>query len=129
MARVFDNTDASRSAKKSGLRTVQAKLGLLNSALHATYGLKFKAMDKHSRHYHLVGSFNSKDTPRLPSYQTGEEIYWENGKDTRYGYSKLPPDELLMENLLEKKQTKDTSSSNVNTILIAKDIQDLFDIA
>ena len=43
--------------------------------------------------------------------------------------SKLPPDELLMENLLEEKQTKDTPSSNVNTILIAKDIQDLFDIA
>jgi hypothetical protein len=34
-----------------------------------------------------------------------------------------------MKNLLEEKQTKDTSSSNVNTIPIAKDIQDLFDIA
>jgi hypothetical protein len=129
MARVFDNTDALRSAKKSGLRTVRAKLGLLNSALHATYGLKFKAMDKHSRHYHLVGSFDNNDSPELPPYQTGKEIYWENGEDTRYGYSKLPPDELLMENLLEEKQTKDTSSSNVNTIPIAKDIQDLFDIA
>jgi hypothetical protein len=129
MARVFDNTDASHSAKKSGLRTVQAKLGLLNSALHATYRLKFKAIDKHSRHYHLVGSFDNNDSPELPPYQTGKEIYWENGEDTRYGYSKLPPDELLMENLLEEKQTKDTSSSNVNTIPIAKDIQDIFDIA
>uniref|UniRef100_U9T8B8 Uncharacterized protein n=2 Tax=Rhizophagus irregularis TaxID=588596 RepID=U9T8B8_RHIID len=129
MARVFDNTDASRSAKKSGLKTIRAKLGLLNSALHATYGLKFKAMDKHSRHYHLVGSFDNNDSPELPPYQTGKEIYWENGEDTRYGYSKLPPDELLMENFFEGKQTKDTPSSNVNTILIAKDIQNLFDIA
>src|ERR1051325_7033203 len=129
MARVFDNTDASRSAKKSGLKTIRAKLGLLNSALHATYGLKFKAMDKHSRHYHLVGSFDNNDSPELPPCQTGKEIYGENGEDTRYGYSKLPSDELLMENLFEGKQTKDTPSSNVNTILIAKDIQDLFDIA
>ncbi|PKC52321.1 hypothetical protein RhiirA1_481780, partial [Rhizophagus irregularis] len=83
MARVFDNTDASRSAKKSGLKTIRAKLGLLNSALHATYGLKFKAMDKHSRHYHLVGSFDNNDSPELPPYQTGKEIYWENGEDTR----------------------------------------------
>ncbi|GES92780.1 hypothetical protein GLOIN_2v1777834 [Rhizophagus clarus] len=83
MARVFDNTDASRSAKKSGLKTDRAKLGLLNASLYATYGLKFKAIDKNCRHYHLVGSFDSKDAPRLPSYQTGEEIYWENGEDTR----------------------------------------------
>ena len=40
MARVFDNTDASRSAKKSGLKSNKAKLGLLNSALFATYGIK-----------------------------------------------------------------------------------------
>jgi predicted nucleic acid-binding protein len=91
--------------------------------------LKFKAVDKSQRYYHLVGLFDSKDAPKFPSYQTGEEIYWENGKDTWYGYSNLPPNELLMENLLEEKQTKDTSSSNVNTIPIAKDIQDLFDIA
>ncbi|GES86148.1 hypothetical protein GLOIN_2v1791232 [Rhizophagus clarus] len=104
MARVFDNTDASRSAKKLGLKT---------------------AIDKNLKYYHLVGSFDSKDAPELPSYQTGREIYWENGKDTRYGYSKLPPDELLMEN----KQTKDSSSSNVNNMSIANDIQDLFDIA
>ena len=123
MARVFDNTDASRSAKKSGLKTIRAKLGLLNSALHATYGLKFKAMDKHSRHYHLVGSFDNNDSPELPPYQTGKEIYWENGEDIWYGYSKLPLDELLMKNLLEKKQTKDTPSSNVNTVPIVKDIQ------
>ncbi|UZO08383.1 uncharacterized protein OCT59_028640 [Rhizophagus irregularis] len=129
MARVFDNTDALRSAKKSGLKTVRAKLGLLNASLYATYGLKFKAIDKNLKYYHLVGSFDSKDAPELPSYQTGREIYWENGKDTRYGYSKLPPDELLMENLLENKQTKDSSSSNVNNMSIANDIQDLFDIA
>ena len=76
MARVFDNTDASRRAKKSGLKTDRAKLGLLNASLYATYGLKFKAIDKNCRHYHLVGSFDSKDAPRLPSYQMGEEIYW-----------------------------------------------------
>ena len=129
MARIFDNTDVLRRTKKSGLKTDRAKLGLLNSTLHATYRLKFKAMDKHSRHYHLVGSFDNNDSPELPSYQTGEEIYWENGEDTWYGYSNLPSNKLLMKNLLEKKQTKDTSSSNVNTIPIAKDIQDLFDIA
>ncbi|CAG8648072.1 9423_t:CDS:2, partial [Paraglomus occultum] len=39
MARVFDNTDASRSVKKSGLKSDKAKLGLLNSALSATYGI------------------------------------------------------------------------------------------
>ncbi|KAF0366102.1 hypothetical protein F8M41_022972 [Gigaspora margarita] len=84
MARVFDNMDASRSVKKSGLKTDRAKLGLLNSALHATYGLKFKAIDRNRRQYHLVGSFDSKDAPALPSYQTGKEIYWEYEKDTRY---------------------------------------------
>ncbi|GBB94348.1 hypothetical protein RclHR1_02340005 [Rhizophagus clarus] len=35
MARVFDNTDASRRAKKSGLKTDKTKLALLNSALYA----------------------------------------------------------------------------------------------
>ncbi|GBB91446.1 hypothetical protein RclHR1_18770001 [Rhizophagus clarus] len=75
MTRVFDNINASRSANKSGLKTIRAKLGLLNASLYATYGLKFKAIDKNRRHYHLVGSFDSKDAPRLPSYQTGEEIY------------------------------------------------------
>ena len=128
MARAFNITDASRSTKKLGLRTVRAKLGLLNSALHATYGLKFKAIDKHRRHYHLVRSFDNNDFPELPLYQTGKEIYWENGKDTRYGYSKLSPDEILMDNLLENKQTKDIPSSNVNTIPNAEDIQNLFDI-
>ncbi|CAG8510401.1 12878_t:CDS:2 [Cetraspora pellucida] len=108
MSRVFDNMNASRRAKKSGLKTGQEKLGLLNSALHATYELKFKAIDKNLKYYHLIGSFDSKYAPELPSYQTGEEIYWENGEDTRYGYSKLPPDELLIENLLENKQIKDS---------------------
>ncbi|RGB25472.1 hypothetical protein C1646_675541 [Rhizophagus diaphanus] len=120
MARVFDNTDASRRAKKLGLKIDRAKLGLLNSALHATYGLKFKAIDRSHRYYRLYGSFNTKDAPRLPLYQTGEEIYWENGEDTRYEYSKLPPDELILDNF--------TSSSNVDTTHIAEDIQDLFDM-
>ncbi|GBB92291.1 hypothetical protein RclHR1_19980009 [Rhizophagus clarus] len=75
MARVFDNTDASRRAKKSGLKTDKAKLGLLNSALYATYGLKFKATNKKRTQYHLVGSFDGEDAPKLPSYQTGEEVY------------------------------------------------------
>jgi hypothetical protein len=120
MARVFDNTDASCRAKKSGLKTDRAKLGLLNASLYATYGLKFKAIDKNCRHYHLVGSFDSKDAPRLPSYQTGEEIYWVNGEDTRYGYSKLPSDELILDNF--------TSSSKVDNTQNTEDIQDLFDI-
>ena len=128
MARVFDNTDALRRAKKLGLKTDRAKLGLLNSALYTTYGLKIKAIDKHNRHYHLVGSFDNNNTPKLPPYQIGKKIYWENRKDTRYGYSKLLPDELLMENLLENKQTKD-SSSPFCKVSIANDIQDLFDIA
>ena len=128
MARVFNNTDASHSAKKSGLRTVQAKLSLLNSALHATYELKFKAMNKHSRHYHLVGSFDNNDSPELPPYQTGKEIYWKNGKNTQYSYSKLSSDELLMGNHLGGKQTKDIPSSNINTAPIAEEIQDLFDM-
>ena len=72
------------------------KLGLLNSALHATYGLKFKAIDKNDRHYHLVGSFDSKDASALSPYQTGKEIYWVDEKETRYGYSELSPDEILM---------------------------------
>jgi hypothetical protein len=96
MARVFDNTDALRRAKKSGLNTDRAKLGLLNSALHATYGLKFKTTDKGRRYYYLIGAFDSNNAPRLPSYQTGEEIYWVNEKDTRYSYTELSPDELLM---------------------------------
>jgi hypothetical protein len=107
MARVFDNTDASRSAKKSGLKTVQAKLGLLNSALYATYGMKFKATNKKNSYYLLVSPFDSRDAPKLPLYQTGEEIYWENGKDARYAYSKLTSDEILLGNL--------SSSNKVNT--------------
>ncbi|RGB21659.1 hypothetical protein C1646_777574 [Rhizophagus diaphanus] len=103
MARVFDNIDALCRAKKSGLKTDRAKLGLLNSALYITYGLKIKAIDKHSRYYHLVELFNNNNALKLPLYQTGKEIYWENGKDTRYGYSKLAPDEILMDNLLKNK--------------------------
>ncbi|RHZ51003.1 hypothetical protein Glove_486g2 [Diversispora epigaea] len=94
MARVFDNTDASRSAKKSGLKTIKSKLGLLNSALSGTYGIKFKAIDKNCRQYHLVGSFDSEDAPKLPVYQTREGPFYESGEDMRYGYSKLSSDEL-----------------------------------
>ncbi|RIA79639.1 hypothetical protein C1645_840227 [Glomus cerebriforme] len=63
------------SAKKSGLKT---------------------AIDKNSRHYHLVGFFDNKDVPVLPPYQTGKEIYWVDEKDTWYGYSELSPDDILM---------------------------------
>src|SRR3989440_9901900 len=98
MARVFENTDASRSAKKSKLKTLKAKLGLLNSALSATYGIKFKATNNKRTHYDLVGAFDSiyayAFTPELPPYQTGEGQFYENGEDMRYGYSKLSPDEL-----------------------------------
>ncbi|CAG8629039.1 16712_t:CDS:2 [Cetraspora pellucida] len=96
MARVFDNTDALCRAKKSGLKTIRAKLGLLNSALYAIYELKFKAIDKNARYYYLVSSFDDEDAPKLPLYQTREEIYWVNEKDTRYGYSKLLLDEILI---------------------------------
>jgi hypothetical protein len=123
MARVFDNTDASCSAKKSGLKTIRAKLELLNSALYATYGLKFKAINNKHAHYHLVGSFDSKNSPKLPSYQTGEEVYWDNGKDTRYAYSKLTPDELL-----EKDSKSALDPSLVNSSQITEETQDLFDI-
>jgi len=92
MARVFDNTDASRSAKKSGLKSDKAKLGLLNSALSAIYGIKFKTTNNKNTHYHLVGAFDNEEAPKLPPYQTGED--WENGEDWRYSYSKLSPDEL-----------------------------------
>jgi len=70
MARVFNNTDAMRSAKKTGLKTIRAKLGLLNSALHATYGLNLKATNNKHTHYHLVGLFDKEDAPKLPEYQT-----------------------------------------------------------
>src|SRR5947209_12867880 len=94
MARVFDNTDASRSAKKSGLKSDKAKLGLLNSALSAIYGIKFKTTNNKNTHYHLVGPFDSVYAPDLPAYQTGEGQLYEDGEDIRYGYSKLDPDEL-----------------------------------
>src|SRR4051812_4542544 len=122
MARVFDNVDASRSAKKSGLKTIQTKLGLLNSVLYATYGLKFKATNKKRIQYHLVGSFDSKDASKLPSYQTGKEVYWNNGEDGRYAYSKLTPDELLLKD--DSKTFLDPDFSKVNNA----EIQGLFDI-
>ncbi|CAG8497769.1 17482_t:CDS:2 [Cetraspora pellucida] len=111
MARVFDNTDSSRCAEKSGLKTLRAKLGLLNLALFSTYRIKYKAIDNNRRYYHLVGPFDSEDAPKLPSYQTGEGPFYENGENIRYGYSKLSPDEL------------ETSFNS-----ITQDTQDLFDI-
>ncbi|CAG8453153.1 14758_t:CDS:2 [Cetraspora pellucida] len=66
MARVFDNTDASHSAKKSGLKSDRAKLGM----------------------------FDKESAPKLPSYQTDEGQFYENGEDMHYRYSKLLPDEL-----------------------------------
>ncbi len=110
MVQVFDNTDASRSAKKSELKTIRAKLGLLNASLYVTYGLKFKAIDKNCRYYYLVRSFDTKDAPKLPLYQIGEEVYWKKREDGRYGYSKLSPDELL------------GNLSSFNTTQIAEDI-------
>jgi hypothetical protein len=84
--------------------------------------LKFKATNKKLTQYHLVGSFDNEDTLKLPSYQTGEEVYWNNGEDTRYAYSKLTSDELLLEKLSK------VSSGKVNTVQITEDIQDLFDM-
>jgi hypothetical protein len=97
---------------------------------YATYGLKFKAINNKHMHYHLVGSFDSKNSPKLPSYQTGKEVYWDNGKDTRYAYSKLTPDELL----LEKDSKSSFNPGLVNSAQITEDmvlegpIQDLFDM-
>ncbi|RIB17565.1 hypothetical protein C2G38_2186998 [Gigaspora rosea] len=111
MARVFDNTDSSRRAKKSGLKTLRAKLGLLNSALFLTYGIKYKAIDNNRRYYRLVGLFDNESVPKLPPYQTGEGPFYENGEDIRYGYSKLSPDEI---------------ENSPNSI--SQDTQNLFDI-
>ncbi|EXX52732.1 hypothetical protein RirG_250510 [Rhizophagus irregularis DAOM 197198w] len=74
MTRVFDNTDASRSAKKLGLKTIRAKLSLLNASLYTTYGLKFKAVDKSQKYYHLVGLFNSKDAPSFLHTKQGKKF-------------------------------------------------------
>ncbi len=63
-----------------GLKIVQAKLNLLNSALYITYELKLKITNKKSSYYHLVSPFNSSNASKLPLYQTGEEIYWKNEK-------------------------------------------------
>ncbi|RIB18313.1 hypothetical protein C2G38_2036999 [Gigaspora rosea] len=94
MSRVFDNADSFQRAKKTGLKTLRSKLGLLNSALYATYRLKLKTTDKSLRYYSLVGVFDKAYTPELPLYQTGEGQFYENGEDIRYGYSKLSPDEI-----------------------------------
>ncbi|RHZ70941.1 hypothetical protein Glove_264g39 [Diversispora epigaea] len=111
MTRVFNNTDAFRSAKKSGLKSDKAKLGLLNSVLSAIYGIKFKTTNNKNMHYHLVGAFNNEDAPKLSPYQTGKGLFYESGEDIRYGYSKLSPDKLEL-----------PSNS------ISQETQDLFDI-
>ncbi|CAG8697968.1 2374_t:CDS:2, partial [Scutellospora calospora] len=111
IAQVFDNTDAFRSTKKSGLKLIKLKLGLLNTVLNETYRLKFKAIDKNLRYYYLVSLFDSEDAPKLTLYQTSKGSFYENGEDIRYRYSKLSPDEL------------ETSSNS-----ITQDTQDLFDI-
>jgi len=120
ITRVFDNTDTSHSAKKSELKTIWAKIELLNLALYVTYGLKFKAINNKHAHYYLVSSFDSENSPKLPSYQTGKEVYWDNEKDTWYAYSKLTFDKLLINTSLD--------SSKVNNTQIPDNIQNLFDI-
>ena len=102
----------------------KAKLDLLNFALYATYRLKFKATNKKRTQYHLVGSFDGEDAPKLPSYQTGEEVYWNNGEDIQYAYSKLTSDKLLLEE--DIKTSLDPGLAN-NT-QITEETQDLFDI-
>ena len=94
MSRVFDNAVASSRARKSGLKTFRSKLGLLNSALYALYGLKLKAIDKKRIYYHLEGPFDGLHAPKPYPYQMGEELWYENGEDTRFGYSALSPYEL-----------------------------------
>ncbi|CAG8481769.1 3609_t:CDS:2 [Cetraspora pellucida] len=111
MAQIFDNTDASHSAKKSGLKLDKAKLGLLNSALFAIFKVKFKTTNNKNTHYHLVGIFDYKDASKLPPYQTDKGQFYENGEDMHYGYSKLSSDEL-------------EPSPNC----ISQNTQDLFDI-
>ncbi|CAG8804232.1 17117_t:CDS:2, partial [Gigaspora rosea] len=64
------HSDSFQYAKKTVLKTFRSKLGLLNSAHYATYGLKLKATNK-------------KGGP-----------FYENSEDMRYGYSRLSPDEL-----------------------------------
>ncbi|KAF0373855.1 superfamily I DNA and RNA helicases: PROVISIONAL [Gigaspora margarita] len=81
MAQVFDNTDASHSTKKSGLKSDKAKLGLLNSALSAIYRIKFKTTNNKNTHYHLVRAFDNEDAPKLLPYQTEEGPFYEDGED------------------------------------------------
>ncbi|CAG8472162.1 4665_t:CDS:2 [Gigaspora rosea] len=78
MAWVFDNTNKSRSAKKSGLKSDKAKLGLLNSALSAIYRIKFKTTNNKNTNYHLVGAFDNEDAPKLLPYQTEEGPFYED---------------------------------------------------
>ncbi|RIA93671.1 hypothetical protein C1645_819079 [Glomus cerebriforme] len=75
MIQIFDNMNVSHKTKKLELKTVQIKLGLLNSALYITYGLKLKVINKKSLYYHLVNPFNSSNTSKLFLYQIGKEIY------------------------------------------------------
>ncbi|RHZ82974.1 hypothetical protein Glove_101g13 [Diversispora epigaea] len=110
MAWVFDNTDAFCSTKKSDLKLDKAKLGLLNSALSAIYRIKFKTTNNKNTHYHLVGVFDNEDAPKLSPYQTGEGLFYESGKDIRYGYSKLSPNELKLPSNSISQNTQDLIS-------------------
>ncbi|CAG8516732.1 14479_t:CDS:2 [Cetraspora pellucida] len=94
MAQVFDNTNMSCSAKKPGLKSNKAKLGLLNLALSTTYGIKFKATNNKQTHYYLVGLFDKESTSKLLPYQTDEGQFYKNSKDICFGYSKLLSDKL-----------------------------------
>ncbi|CAG8843362.1 24923_t:CDS:2, partial [Gigaspora margarita] len=62
-----------------------------------------------------------EDAPKLPSYQTGEEVYWNNGEDVQYAYSKLTPDELL----LEEDSKTFLNSGLTNNAQITEETQDL----
>ncbi|CAG8520776.1 15591_t:CDS:2, partial [Cetraspora pellucida] len=54
----------------------------------------FKTTNNKNTHYYLIGTFDYEDAPKLPSYQTDEGQFYENGEDMHYGYSKLSPNEL-----------------------------------
>jgi len=60
----------------------------------------------------LVSSFDSENSPKLSLYQIGKEVYWNNGKDTRYAYSKLTSDELLINTSLDSSKVNNTQISD-----------------
>ncbi len=74
--------------------------------------MKFKAINNKHAHYYLVSSFDSENSPKLSLYQIGKEVYWNNGKDTRYAYSKLTSDELLINTSLDSSKVNNTQISD-----------------